>query len=115
MGLNVYFYDANDKEIELPYSLQITHNLTKLADALGYYETIWRADTESGYENGKIPVHLVLDKLIKCLSDLLNSEIEFDEYLPKNGWGTLEGFYVFLTKYAYCCAKYKDAYIYLSR
>jgi len=120
MGLNIYFYDKDDNEIETE-SLRITHNLSTLVDKCGrlsgtpYYKIIWRPDELYDVQNGNVSVSVILDDLLKLLNDLLENEIVLKQYLPDNGFGTYEGLIKFVCKYIYLCYQNKDAYIYCCR
>lgn len=121
MGLNIYFFDEQGKEIEEDYHLQITHNLNKVVSACGelvgksYYEAIWRPDTHTGLENGKVPVLFIVSYLPDLINDLIENETELTKYLPSNGWGTFEGLICFLCDYLKECYRNKDSFVYCCR
>ena len=121
MGLNIYFFDEQGKEIEGDYRLQITHNLNKVVSACGelvgksYYEAIWRPDTLTGLENGKVPVLFIVSYLPDLIRDLIKYESVLTQYLPKNGYGTFEGLIEFLCNYLKECYTYKNEYVYCCR
>ena len=121
MGLNIYFFDEQGKEIEEDYHLQITHNLNKVVSACGelvgksYYEAIWRPDTLTGLENGKVPVLFIVSYLPDLIRDLIKYELVLTQYLPDNGYGTFEGLIKFLCNYLKECYTYKNEYVYCCR
>lgn len=121
MGLNIYFFNEQGKEIEEDYHLQITHNLNKVVSACGelvgksYYEAIWRPDTLTGLENGKVPVLFIVSYLPDLIRDLIKYESVLTQYLPKNGYGTFEGLIEFLCNYLKECYTYKNEYVYCCR
>ena len=117
MGLNIYFFDEQGKKIEEDYHLQITHNLNKVVSACGelvgksYYEAIWRPDTLTGLENGKVPVLFIVSYLPDLIRDLIKYESVLTQYLPENGYGTFEGLIEFLCNYLKECYTYKNEYV----
>lgn len=121
MGLNIYFFDEEGKEIEDTYHLQITHNLNKVVSACGelvgksYYEAIWRPDELTGLENGKVPVLFIVSYLPSLIEDLIKYEFLLTQHLPKNGYGTYTGLINFLCNYLQYCYRHRDQYVYCSR
>lgn len=124
MGLDIYFYDdvgENAKEIEIESHLKITHNLNTVVSELGllaeqpYYEIIWRPDELFGIKNGEVSTTLVLVLLLDLIRNLIKYESELKQFLPSNGYGTMEDLMDFLCKYLSECYKHKCAYIYCCR
>ena len=123
MGLDIYFYDgvgeyANEISSE---RLKITHNLNTVVDELGklvgkpYYEVIWRPDELFECKNGEVPVSFVLVTLPQIIKDVIKYTTSLKQFLPENGYGTMEGLVDFLCKYLSECYKHKSAYIYCCR
>lgn len=121
MGLDIYFYDKDEKEVEGEFSLSITHNLNTLVMECGnlvgvdYYKIIWRPDEILEVENGQVRVIYVLEYLPKIIEDLLRFEHTLSEYLPSNGWGNFEQLISFLCDYLKACYINKEHYIYCCR
>lgn len=121
MGLDIYFYDKDEKELEGEFPLSITHNLNTLVKECGnlvdvdYYKIIWRPDEILEVENCQVRVIYVLEYLPKIIEDLLRFEDTLSEYLPSNGWGTFEQLISFLCDYIKACYINKEHYIYCCR
>ncbi len=123
MGLDIYFYDgvgecANELDSE---DLHITHNLNTVVSELGlivgkpYYEMIWRPDELLCLKNGEVPVSFVLVTLPQMIKDVIKYESLLKQFLPDNGYGTMDDLVYFLCNYLSECFRHKDAYIYCCR
>ena len=86
------------------YRGNITHNLNKMADALGVYYHLWYPDKINIKKASQLikPLQYAL-KMLK-----LKPEV-FEEYEAENGWGTIAGLKRFMTEYLTACKKYKNA------
>ena len=121
MSLSIYFLDNDGEDVEQQVCLNITHNLNKVVDACGklvgksYYEVIWRPDTLTGLENGKVPVLFIVSYLPDLIRDLIKYESVLTQYLPENGYGTFEWLIKFLCNYLKECYTYKNEYVYCCR
>lgn len=91
---------------ECVWSRNITHNLNVIADKVGVYDHIWRAD-EVGIKYAK-------DNIQNLRVAMSRFYLEYDELLrlnPSNGWGTLDGLIEFTKAYLEACIEYPDAEI----
>lgn len=107
MSLDVYLEENYCPVCKRAYKVfcsNITHNLNKMADALGIYEPIWRPE-ECGVEKAEqlIPI---LEKGVALLE--LDPE-HYKQYDASNGWGTYDGFLPWLREYLEACKKYPKA------
>jgi hypothetical protein len=103
MSLNV----SLNKEF---YTSNITHNLTRMADAAGIYMHLWRPE--------EINIHFAWE-LIKPLTEglaMLESYPEkFKEFNSPNGWGMYDHFVVFVREYLFACIANQSATVSVSR
>jgi len=77
--------------------LNITHNLTGMAEALKCYNWIWHAgDYVKTAEQLIEPVEY-------ALSELYYKREKYKQYESPNGWGTMSGFIDFLEELLYGC------------
>lgn len=88
----------NEKESNLVYSGNVTHNLGKMARVAGIYEPLWRPD-----EIGVKKAAELIEPLEAGLKRLQDSPGEFKQYNPRNGWGDYEGFVAFVQSYLAAC------------
>lgn len=95
-----YYYDAN-----------ITHNLNKMAAAVGLYIPLWRPE-EGGY---KLAMDLFAPLNEGIAKLLARGKDELRQYEPRNGWGTYENLLSFATQYLEACKANPDAEISVSR
>jgi len=90
--------------------LNITHNLGKLASAIGIYPFLWRAP-EFGIERAEQlikPLEYTLDYMRKNRDRLLEHE-------PENVWGTFDGFLWFCEELLRVAKEYPHAIIWSCR
>ena len=92
------------------YSSNITHNLGKMADVAGIYEALWRPE-----EIGINKARQLIEPLTAGLAALKADPAKFRAHNPPNGWGTYEGFVLFVEKYLAACREYPDADVSVSR
>jgi hypothetical protein len=86
----------------------VTGNLSRMAQEAGVYSCLWDLAYETAKPKNLVPV---LEAGIKKLKD--NPEF-FEQFNPPNGWGTYEGFVVFLMNYKEACEMYPEAEIYIN-
>ena len=86
------------------YHANITHNLGPMAKAAGIYMELWRPE-----ELGVIYAGELVEPLTAGLEKLEAEPEEFRKHNPPNGWGTYEGFVLFVREYLYACRKYPKA------
>jgi len=84
----------------------ITHNLGKMADALGIYGIVWRPE-----DNGITKAQDMVNGLSNAIDKLESCPLKYKQYEPENKWGTVESFLEFLKKYKYDCEKNPEAKI----
>lgn len=91
MSLDLIIYDSE-------YSANITHNLTSMASAVSedFYKAIWRPDE---LVNARPYAIDIVEYVEKGLIELVINREKYIKFNPKNGWGSYDGFIVFLTKY----------------
>lgn len=91
--VNTRVYDAN-----------ITHNLTKMADAAGIYQHLWRPE-EIGVKKAKD----LIEPLEAGLARLKADPDAFKIHNPSNGWGNYEGLVGFVSAYLAACREYPES------
>lgn len=91
---------------ECAWSRNITHNLNDMADKVGAYDHIWRAD-EVGIKYAKDNI----GNLRQALSMFYAEYDDLTKLNPSNGWGTLDGLIEFTKAYLEACIEYPDAEI----
>jgi hypothetical protein len=107
MSLDIYLV----KDEEVLWENNITHNLTRLADAVDLYIVMWCAD-----ELGITTAKEALPILTRGLNSLVQMHPDFYNHLePENGWGTYGGLVKFVVDYIQACVKYPDAIIEISK
>lgn len=89
------------------YSANITHNLKKLADAVGLYRALWRPE-EIGITRAGELVELLERGLARLKS---GDREEFRKLDPENGWGDYDGLVRFVESYLDGCRAAPDALI----
>jgi hypothetical protein len=99
------------------FSMNITHNLGKMAGAvelsngMSLYDVLWRPDEQEG---------LVFARDISELLDegwniLLSDPEKYKRYNPENGWGSYDGLCNFVYNYRNACWDNPDAELRVSR
>jgi len=91
-------------EIETVYWRNITHNLTDMATVANLYAPVWRPE-----ENGITKAKQLIPILQEGLQALKNNPVHFSQFNPANGWGSHEGFVVFIEDYLAACIKNPEA------
>ncbi|MEY2873482.1 MAG: hypothetical protein RLZZ373_853 [Pseudomonadota bacterium] len=86
------------------YELNITHNLTTMANAAGLYLALWRPDEiEVTTAEQLIPI------LRSGLKQLIDVPDRFKALNPPNGWGDYDGFVRVVREYLAACEANPDA------
>jgi hypothetical protein len=92
------------------FDANITHNLTRMADAAGIYQHLWRPE-----EIGITKAHQLAQPLRDGLARLRSDPDRFKTFNPENGWGSYDGLVRFVVKYLAACEEYPDADVSASR
>lgn len=103
MSLDVYLEKMQLSEV---YNGNITHNLTKMAEAAGIYKCLWRPE-ENGIEEAGQLIPLLKEGLEKLKA---NPEY-FKTFDSPNRWGVYEDFVEFVADYLKACIEHPDATI----
>lgn len=82
----------------------ITHNLNKMADAVGIYEILWRPDEVGITRSGEIT-----DRLESGLSYVKSNMHSLRKFEPENKWGTVESLIRFLEEIIVGCKNFPNA------
>ena len=120
MSLDITLYypvvtDDPDDYMHEVWEYNITHNLGKLASALGVYKVIWRPEETDGVIEKASDMIEPLEHAIEMLGDTTDDHRRFRKYEPDNGWGTIDGFLNFMKAYLAACQRYPNALIEVSR
>ena len=95
---------------EVVYDCNITHNLTKMADAAGLYIPLWRPE-ECGVKLAKD----LIEPLTKGIALMKEDPLKFKEFDAPNGWGLYEHFLPWLEKLLTACQEHPEACVEISR
>jgi len=88
------------------FDANITHNLNKMAEQAGIYACLWHPnDDREEYPNYET-ADLLIPILVEGLNQLRDRYEFFQQFNPKNGWGTYEGFVKFTSNVLEACRKY---------
>ena len=107
MSLDISLHEVSRHSV---YEDNITHNLTKMAEALGVYKAIWHPE-EVGIKYAKDLGTILEHKYIELLS---NSK-KYKQYNATNGWGMYENFCRFINELLIACKEHPDAEIEVGR
>jgi hypothetical protein len=118
MSLDVYLYNVNkcphfageQPERTQVFSRNITHNLTKMAEALGVYQVVWRPD-----EAGVLKAGDLIDPLRAAMSAITKDPDVYRQYEAPNGGGRVVHFRDFLREYLAACRNNPNALVEVSR
>jgi len=91
-------------------SLNITHNLNKMAEEAGIYNELWRPD-EINIEYA----HQLIEPLSKGLEKLKSDPEYYKQFDPENGWGSYDNLVEFVTEYLKNCILFPDSLVSVSR
>lgn len=107
MSLDVYLKVVQPTTI---FSLNITHNLNKMAEEAGIYKHLWRPD-----EIEITHAHQLIAPLKAGLELLKSDPKRFKKFNPSNGWGEYAGLVSFVEQYLAACEENPDALVDVSR
>ena len=105
MSLTLYFKEwvpAHEADVA---RTNRTHNLNKMAEALGVYQLLWRPEE---VKEGMIAKE-ILPQVVQALDELLANREEYEQYDSPNGWGTTEGMIRFLREVRSACEEYPNS------
>lgn len=88
------------------HSLNITHNLSKMASKLNISSLLW---VDSGLEAKEL-----IEPLEKAILELKINPEDYRIYEASNGWGTVEQFINFLEELVFACKAFPWADIEIS-
>lgn len=95
---------------EILFEKNITHNLREMADKAGIYKALWRPEEIRITKASElIPI------LKKGYKDLKESQEYFEEFNPKNGWGSYYYLVQFVQEYLEACKKYPNSIVIVDR
>jgi len=92
------------------FDWNITHNLTKMADAAGLHEVLWRPE-----EIGVLMACHMIDRLRAGLELLRSDPDRFKALNPDNGWGDYNGLVKMAAAYLAACEEHPTAAVRVSR
>jgi len=92
------------------YDSNITHNLTRMAEAAGIYQACWRPE-EIGVTKAKQLVPLLEEGLRKLKED----PERYQQFNASNGWGLYEHFVPWVEAYLAACREHPEADVSVSR
>lgn len=111
MSLDLYFDDPfvraackPGEYVEHVYQANITHNLNRMAGAVGLYTWLWRPEEEHVTRAGELTWPLFLG-----IATLLADPERFDRLSADNGWGTYDQFLPWLIEVYRATLRYPDA------
>jgi len=107
MSLDVSLTLVRPSEV---YSANITHNLTKMAEAAGIYEALWRPE-----EIGITTAGQLIEQLRAGLAKLEADPAYYETFNAANGWGLYEHFVPFVRGYLKACEENPDATVEVDR
>lgn len=110
MSLDFSLYvvvDGHEREL---FEAGITHNLNKMAEAAGIYESLWRPD-----EINVTCARDIIDRLSLGLDKLKRDKEYYSKFNSPNGWGMYEHFVPFVENVLNACIKHPSALIHASR
>lgn len=102
--------DMQEFETIYVYENNITHNLGKMADAVGIYKHLWRPEELHIYTASEL-----IEPLKAGLKELKSNPKKYKKFNPTNGWGNYENLVEFVEDYLNACKKYPSATISVSR
>ena len=107
MSLDIYVHAIAPTKV---FEANVTHNLSRMADAVGLYKPLWRPE-----ELGITKAGDLIEPLSEGLRLLKADPERCKKYNPKNGWGTYEEFVVVVERYLLACMQHPDGEVSVNR
>jgi len=107
MSLHISLTAVRTTEV---FNCNITHNLGKMADAVGIYQYLWRPE-----ELGITHARDLIEPLTKGLELLKSDPERFRKLEPANKWGTYDVFVPWIKEYLDACIANPDAEVLADR
>lgn len=95
---------------ECLYEANITHNLTRMAEAAGIYKHLWRPE-----EIGITKAEQLIAPLTEGLAKLQANPVHYAQFNASNGWGLYEQFVPWVSRYLEACQEFPNADVCVSR
>lgn len=86
------------------YTANITHNLTKMARAVGVYLPLWHPG-----DIGITKASQLVGTLEAGLNVMQSDRERIEQFNPPNGWGDYDGFLRFVREYLGACKEHPEA------
>lgn len=103
-------WDAVNGAVSLYEWHGLTHNLGKMADAVGLYYPMWRPEeincTEARDISGMLKIGMIY---------MIENKEKLEKLNPENGWGDYNGLLRCVIDYYQACLKYPKAIIKVNR
>ncbi len=96
----------NDYEEARLASHNVTHNMNKMAEAVGLYQVLWSPE-----EVGITTASQMIEPLEKGIKELITNSDKYKVYNPPNGWGNYDIFVSFCRSVLSTCKENPDAVI----
>ena len=87
-------------------SHNLTHNLNKMAEAVGLYQVLWSPE-----EVGITTASQMIEPLEKAIKELMANPDKYKAYNPPNGWGNYDIFVSFCRAVLSSCEENPNAII----
>ena len=119
MSLDVYLYreyhvsydggKTLESREECIFHANITHNLNRMAQEVGFYGELWRPA-----ELGIIKAEQLIKPLTKGLEKLKEDPVRFSRFNAPNGWGVYDNLVEFTSNYLEACKEFPKTTVYTS-
>jgi hypothetical protein len=122
MSLNIYLRDPEPESVmcyscgyehnehKVLYDANITHNLGKMAQAVGIYKCLWYPE-----EMNITTAKELIEPLEEGIDLLRKRPLYYKNYDAPNGWGTFDVFLPWLMEYLHACRQYPNALVTVNR
>ena len=111
MSLDIWLIKEKCESDELAFwEGNITHNVNKIAMAVGSYECLWRPE-----EIGVVYAKDNIENLRRAIGMMYLNYNALEKLNPENGWGSLDVLIEFTKSYLEACVEFPDAIIEVSR